>query len=62
MTNNNWKVAALVAGTLLLPIFAYGADEFQSQEGDIEVRDFAFQDGQHLPVLKLHHTTLGTPS
>ncbi len=61
MTNINWKLAALVAGTLLSPIFAYGADELQSQEGDLEVHDFTFQDGQHLPVLKLHHTTLGTP-
>ncbi len=61
MTNINWKLAALVAGTLLSPIFAYGADELQSQEGDLEVHDFTFHDGQHLPVLKLHHTTLGTP-
>jgi hypothetical protein len=61
MTNNNRKVAALVAGTLLLPVFAYGANEFQSHEGDIEVHDFAFRDGEHLPLLRLHHTTLGTP-
>lgn len=33
----------------------------QQTEGDIEVRDFAFRDGERLPLLRLHYTALGTP-
>ncbi|MBN3785871.1 alpha/beta fold hydrolase [Burkholderia sp. Ac-20353] len=31
------------------------------QEGDITVRDFHFQNGDKLPEVRLHYTTLGTP-
>jgi homoserine O-acetyltransferase len=31
------------------------------KEGDFTVRDFQFQNGETLPELRLHYTTLGTP-
>lgn len=31
------------------------------REGDLVVKDFRFSDGQTLPEVKLHYTTLGTP-
>jgi hypothetical protein len=27
----------------------------------VEVRNFTFQDGERLPLLRLHYTALGTP-
>ena len=41
---------ALVFGSWLLPEPARAADELQPQEGDVEVRNFTFQDGEHLPT------------
>jgi homoserine O-acetyltransferase len=55
------KLAALMAVALLTPSLAHGADEPQPQEADVEVHDFTLQEGQRLPILKLHYTTLGTP-
>jgi hypothetical protein len=52
---------ALMFGSWPLPESARAADELQLQEGDVEVRNFAFQDGEHLPLLRLHYTALGTP-
>jgi hypothetical protein len=52
---------ALVFGSWLLPEPAGAADELQPQEGDVEVSNFTFQDGERLPVLRLHYTALGTP-
>ena len=37
------------------------SESLRLQEGDVELRDFAFQNGQRLPVLKLHYTALGAP-
>jgi homoserine O-acetyltransferase len=50
----------LLCGLMFLPIVARGQDAFQPHDGDVEVRDFAFQSGEHLAVLKLHYTALGT--
>src|SRR5262245_4393620 len=36
--------------------------DVQRAEGDYIVRDFRFTDGQTLPELRLHYTTLGTPA
>jgi len=33
----------------------------QQREGDVTLRNFGFQDGEHLALLKLHYTALGTP-
>ena len=32
-----------------------------STEGEVTVKDFTFKDGERLPALRLHYTTLGTP-
>jgi homoserine O-acetyltransferase len=52
---------SLVSGLWLLPQPARAADDLQPQEGDVEVRNFTFQDGERLPLLRLHYTALGTP-
>lgn len=54
-------LAYLLCGLLVLPIMARGQDRLQTREGDVEVRDFAFQSGEHMALLKLHYLTLGTP-
>jgi homoserine O-acetyltransferase/O-succinyltransferase len=51
----------LAFGWCALPSAAGGASGPQPQEGDVEVHDFTFQDGERLPLLKLHYTALGTP-
>ena len=33
----------------------------EQAEGDVDVHDFAFQNGERLPLLRLHYTALGTP-
>ena len=33
----------------------------QPHEGDFVLHDFKFADGQSLPEIRLHYTTLGTP-
>ncbi len=33
----------------------------RTQDGDYTIRDFRFADGETLPILRLHYTTLGTP-
>jgi hypothetical protein len=52
---------SLVFGLSLLPEPAKAVDELQPQDGDVEVRNFTFRDGEHLPLLRLHYTALGTP-
>src|SRR6202050_2918867 len=54
-------LVTLVFGQWLLPEPARAADEQQPQEGAVEVRNFTFQDGERLPLLRLHYTALGTP-
>src|SRR5690242_5040064 len=33
----------------------------QRLEGDFEIKDFKFESGESLPVLRVHYTALGTP-
>lgn len=33
----------------------------EQADGDVDVHDFAFQNGERLPLLRLHYTALGTP-
>jgi hypothetical protein len=54
-------LALFAAATLLAPLAARAAAEPATQEGDAELTDFVFQDGEHLLTLRLHYTTLGTP-
>ena len=65
MGNIRWRAVslyvALVFGWCALPGAAGAASGPQPHEGDVEVHDFTFQDGERLPLLKLHYTALGTP-
>jgi homoserine O-acetyltransferase/O-succinyltransferase len=60
-TTSAFASAAMLLGLLTLSAEARIANDLQRHDGDIEVRDFAFQDGERLPLLTLHYTTLGTP-
>jgi hypothetical protein len=51
----------LVFGLWLRSEPTRAADELEPQQGDVEVRNFTLQDGQRLPLLRLHYTALGTP-
>jgi homoserine O-acetyltransferase len=53
--------ATMLLGFPMLSAEVRAADDLQLQEGDVEVHDFAFQNGERLPRLTLHYTTLGTP-
>ena len=55
-----WFMTCLLSGLLGLPTTVWAQDALQSHDGDVVVRDFALQNGEHIPVLKLHYTTLGT--
>jgi homoserine O-acetyltransferase len=46
---------------LALPIWAAAPKDPVPQEGNFIARDFHFQDGEVLPEMRLHYTTLGTP-
>ena len=53
----------------IVTLFACGAasavaaqDALPTHEGDLVVHDFKFRSGESLPELRLHYTTLGTPS
>jgi len=37
------------------------ADDCAAEEGDFVTHDFKFSDGQSLPEVRLHYTTIGTP-
>jgi len=49
-------LAALAAQTAAPP-----AKEWPTREGDVVLKDFRFRDGENLPQLKMHYTTLGQP-
>ena len=64
MKTELWAVSlcvALMFGWCALPGSAKAANGLQPQGGDVEVHDFAFQDGERLPLLRLDYTALGTP-
>jgi len=50
-------IACFLAVLLALPVLASPP----AAEGDFVARDFRFQDGQVMPELRLHYTTLGAP-
>jgi homoserine O-acetyltransferase len=58
--------AAALAACLILVMLAVGAgmaaDAPSPKEGNWIVRDFRFHTGEVLPELRLHYTTLGSPS
>ena len=55
--------AALLAMTVLVDSPAIAQVDYakRSSEGDAILRDFAFANGEKLPQLRIHYTTLGTP-
>jgi homoserine O-acetyltransferase/O-succinyltransferase len=46
----------------LITLVAVAADYPAPKEGDWVARDFRFHTGEVLPELRLHYTTVGTPS
>lgn len=52
--------AGTLAAAALMPALA--ADYPRPVQGDWVVKDFRFHDGQVLPELKLHYTTIGAPT
>src|SRR6185437_6264076 len=66
----NCRLAFLLfAAVLIYPTNAFAqtaranarAQTWPTHEGDFVVRDFHFRDGETLPELRLHYTTLGAP-
>jgi homoserine O-acetyltransferase len=51
---------ALLA-VLAAQIAAPPAKTWPAHEGDVVLKDFRFADGESLPELKIHYTTLGEP-
>ena len=54
-------LAIFFATLLAWPIHATPQNDPMPKEGDFVARDFRFQNGEVLPELRLHYTTLGTP-
>ena len=54
-----WMI--VIAAALTATAAAHAAQTPATTEADYVVRDFKFRDGQTLPELKLHYTTLGAP-
>lgn len=54
-------IAISFAATLASSAFADAPNYPNRKEGDFVVHDFPFQNGETLPVVRLHYTTLGTP-
>ena len=48
-------------GSVAAPVAPPAAAKWPTHEGDYVVRDFRFTDGETLPQLRLHYTTLGEP-
>lgn len=51
----NFSIKAFI----FMVIFSSSLNAFEPKEGDYLVKDFKFNDGETLPELKLHYTTLG---
>jgi homoserine O-acetyltransferase len=66
MRSKLWRVFALTA-TLCCAAVSLSAQQIGTwttaslKEGDFVTKDFKFSDGQTLPEIRLHYTTLGTP-
>ncbi|HEV2523036.1 MAG TPA: alpha/beta fold hydrolase [Candidatus Acidoferrales bacterium] len=66
MRSGIWKTIVWAAAILSATAFAsalHGDSQiaWPTEEGDFIARDFKFSDGQTLPEVRLHYTTLGTP-
>ena len=56
-----WR-AALLAVALLGPSLALAADHPTAKEADWTAKDFRFHTGEVVPDLRIHYTTIGSPS
>jgi homoserine O-acetyltransferase len=56
-----WKYFTVLSCVLLTTPLARAGGVLQPTDGDVELHDFVLQSGQHMPTLRLHYTTLGTP-
>jgi homoserine O-acetyltransferase/O-succinyltransferase len=56
-----WR-AALLAVALLGPSLALAADHPTPKEADWTAKDFRFHTGEVVPDLRIHYTTIGSPS
>ena len=56
-----WAAAILSATAFAFPLHGDSPNIWPTKEGDFIARDFKFSDGQTLPEVRLHYTTLGTP-
>jgi homoserine O-acetyltransferase len=54
-------MASLLLALLAWPVHSAPQADPSPKEGDFIAHDFHFQNGQVLPELRLHYTTLGTP-
>ena len=52
-----FALIAVLAAQTAVP----AAKVWPTREGDVVLKDFRFRDGEALPALKMHYTTLGTP-
>ncbi|MEO5961625.1 MAG: hypothetical protein ABIR80_21135, partial [Opitutaceae bacterium] len=57
------RSALTIAVVLLTALVGSAAtpEEFPVREGDVVLRDFAFESGERLPELRIHYRTLGKP-
>ncbi|MCW3094468.1 MAG: hypothetical protein JWL77_86, partial [Chthonomonadaceae bacterium] len=53
-------LAAMVFSVLAF-VTGQGAPYPAPKQGDFIVKDFTFKSGEHLPEVKLHYYTLGSP-
>lgn len=56
------SIAAMAVFAAIGSGFTHAAEPPQPREGDYVIRDFRFASGAVLPELRLHYTTLGTPT
>ena len=56
-----WR-GALLAAALLGPSLALAADHPAPKEADWTAKDFRFHTGEVVPALRIHYTTIGSPS
>jgi homoserine O-acetyltransferase len=50
-----------ILAALALQAAPVPATNWPTQEGDVNLKDFAFRSGEKLPALRMHYTTLGSP-
>jgi homoserine O-acetyltransferase/O-succinyltransferase len=58
----NWSRAALSVVFAMTSLAAFAADYPAPKQGDWIARDFKFHDGETMPELRLHYTTVGEPT